>query len=193
MKPLLEAVSERSVSQDARLGAVGCQCDQPGGAGICVPAVFIGPEQSASRRGSDRCRPPVARRPGYIRCASRVLAQRTERKPVIGGEIAIAVLAVSPERTPLHLILVLSISSWIIYARVVRGVTLSIREREFVQAARAIGVTDMGIMWRHILPNLAGWNLMIQQIAGRLEPAPLRRGPLSPPAVARDRGTRHSA
>src|SRR5436190_1932993 len=53
-----------------------------------------------------------------------------------------------------NLILVMALTTWMIYARVVRGVTLSIREREFVQAARAIGVTDVGIMWRHILPNL---------------------------------------
>jgi peptide/nickel transport system permease protein len=53
-----------------------------------------------------------------------------------------------------NLILVMALTTWMIYARVVRGVTLSIREREFIQAARAIGVGDLRIMWRHVLPNL---------------------------------------
>src|SRR5918998_2396704 len=54
-----------------------------------------------------------------------------------------------------NLVLVMALTTWMIYARVVRGVTLSLREREFIQAARAIGVGDGRIMWRHILPNLA--------------------------------------
>lgn len=68
-----------------------------------------------------------------------------------------------------NLILVMALTTWMIYARVVRGVTLSIREREFVQAARAIGVTDAGIMWRHILPNLMApvmviWTLELARV-----------------------------
>lgn len=68
-----------------------------------------------------------------------------------------------------NLILVMALTTWMIYARVVRGVTLSIREREFVQAARAIGVTDVGIMWRHILPNLMApvmviWTLELARV-----------------------------
>ena len=53
-----------------------------------------------------------------------------------------------------NLVLVMALTTWMIYARVVRGITLSLREREFVQAARAIGATDRRIMLRHILPNL---------------------------------------
>jgi ABC-type dipeptide/oligopeptide/nickel transport system permease subunit len=40
-----------------------------------------------------------------------------------------------------------------IYARLVRGVILSLKQREFVEAARAIGVYDHDIVFRHILPN----------------------------------------
>ncbi|MDQ3693850.1 MAG: ABC transporter permease [Chloroflexota bacterium] len=40
-------------------------------------------------------------------------------------------------------------------ARIARAPTLSIREREFVEAARSIGVSDFSILWRHILPNIA--------------------------------------
>jgi peptide/nickel transport system permease protein len=40
-----------------------------------------------------------------------------------------------------------------IFARIARGAVLSIREEEFVEAARAVGATDLRIMFRHILPN----------------------------------------
>jgi peptide/nickel transport system permease protein len=40
------------------------------------------------------------------------------------------------------------------YARLVRGQVLSVREREYIEAARTIGVSDTRIIWRHILPNV---------------------------------------
>ncbi len=49
--------------------------------------------------------------------------------------------------------LALVISWWPWYTRLVRGVTLSLKERYFVEAARAIGLRDLVIIWRHILPN----------------------------------------
>lgn len=52
------------------------------------------------------------------------------------------------------LIIVLGITNWVIYARLVRGETLSLREREYVKAARSIGVKDFTIIRKHILPNL---------------------------------------
>ncbi len=51
-------------------------------------------------------------------------------------------------------ILVLSITNWVLYARIVRGETLSLRSREFVEAARVIGVSEWRILVRHILPNV---------------------------------------
>jgi peptide/nickel transport system permease protein len=68
-----------------------------------------------------------------------------------------------------NLILVMALTTWMIYARVVRGVTLSLREREFIQAARAIGVSDFRIMWRHIMPNLMApvmviWTLELARV-----------------------------
>lgn len=50
-------------------------------------------------------------------------------------------------------IVVIGITSWMIEAKVVRSVYLSTREQEFITAARALGVKDNRIMWRHILPN----------------------------------------
>jgi len=53
----------------------------------------------------------------------------------------------------LNLILVLGISGWVIYARVVRSETIMLRAREFTEAARAQGASDARIIFRHILPN----------------------------------------
>lgn len=53
-----------------------------------------------------------------------------------------------------NLILVLALSGWITYARIVRGETLSLRQREFVEAARALGAFDGRLIWRHVLPNV---------------------------------------
>ncbi|HEU4981791.1 MAG TPA: ABC transporter permease [Acidobacteriaceae bacterium] len=54
----------------------------------------------------------------------------------------------------LNLILALSIGGWVGYARLVRGQVLAVREREFVEAARALGASDLRIFVRHILPNI---------------------------------------
>jgi ABC-type dipeptide/oligopeptide/nickel transport system permease subunit len=52
--------------------------------------------------------------------------------------------------------LVLSLLLWTSIARVVRGTFLSLREKEFVEAARALGASDRRIMFRHLLPNATG-------------------------------------
>jgi len=54
----------------------------------------------------------------------------------------------------LNLILALSIGGWVGYARLVRAQVLAVREREFVEAARAVGASDFRIFTRHILPNI---------------------------------------
>jgi peptide/nickel transport system permease protein len=67
--------------------------------------------------------------------------------------LAIAVIGVlGPSLTTI--ICVIGVSSWVIYARIVRGAALSLREREFVQAAQALGGGDGRILVRHILPNV---------------------------------------
>ncbi|TCK74092.1 ABC transporter permease [Acidipila rosea] len=53
-----------------------------------------------------------------------------------------------------NLVLALSIGGWVGYARLVRGQVLAVREREFVEAARALGASDLRIFLRHILPNI---------------------------------------
>lgn len=54
------------------------------------------------------------------------------------------------------LILAISLSGWVQYARTVRGSTLVERNKEYVQAARVVGVSPMRIMRRHVLPNVMG-------------------------------------
>jgi peptide/nickel transport system permease protein len=53
-----------------------------------------------------------------------------------------------------NLVLALSIGGWVGYARLVRAQVLAVREREFVEAARALGASDTRIIVRHILPNI---------------------------------------
>src|SRR6202043_208174 len=53
-----------------------------------------------------------------------------------------------------NLVLALSLGGWVGYARLVRGQVLAAREKEFVEAARALGASDLRIIVRHILPNI---------------------------------------
>jgi len=53
-----------------------------------------------------------------------------------------------------NLILVLGVGQWVTYARIVRADTLSLREKEFVEAARALGDSTASIIFRTILPNI---------------------------------------
>ncbi len=54
----------------------------------------------------------------------------------------------------LNVILALAISGWVGYARLVRAQLLAIKEREFVESARALGASDLRVIYRHILPNI---------------------------------------
>jgi peptide/nickel transport system permease protein len=53
-----------------------------------------------------------------------------------------------------NLILALSISGWVGYARLVRAQVMAVKEREFVEAARALGASDLRVLCRHVLPNI---------------------------------------
>jgi len=67
--------------------------------------------------------------------------------------LALAVIAVLGPSMP-NMIIVLGVTGWPVYARVVRAETLALREREFVLAARALGGSHARIVFRQILPNL---------------------------------------
>jgi ABC-type dipeptide/oligopeptide/nickel transport system permease subunit len=67
--------------------------------------------------------------------------------------LALAVIAVLGPSL-VNMIIVLGVAGWPIYARVVRAETMAIREREFVLAGRALGMSHVRIVFRQILPNL---------------------------------------
>jgi len=54
-----------------------------------------------------------------------------------------------------NIVLVVGLSNWCAYARVVRAETLALRERAFVDAARALGAPLGRVVWRHVLPNVS--------------------------------------
>ncbi len=62
------------------------------------------------------------------------------------------------------LILAIALPGWVQYARSVRGSTMVERNKEYVQAARVIGVSPLSIMWRHVLPNVMGPVLVLATI-----------------------------
>lgn len=70
--------------------------------------------------------------------------------------LAIGLIAVFERPGLDKVVLVLVALGWTTIARVVRGAVLSLRDREFTQAARALGVGDLAIMRRHLLPNALG-------------------------------------
>jgi peptide/nickel transport system permease protein len=53
-----------------------------------------------------------------------------------------------------NIIIVLSINGWMVFARITRGIMLTIREKDYIDAARLIGAGDLRIMFRHAFPNL---------------------------------------
>jgi peptide/nickel transport system permease protein len=64
-----------------------------------------------------------------------------------------------------NLILALALAGWVNYARLVRAQVMSVKEREFVQAARSLGATDLRLMLHHILPNIVQ-PLLVQAAVG---------------------------
>ncbi|MDN4608021.1 ABC transporter permease [Sporosarcina highlanderae] len=63
------------------------------------------------------------------------------------------------------LIVVLGVTNWVAYARIVRGETLSIKEREFVRAAKSLGVRNVTIISRHVLPNVISSFIVISTLS----------------------------
>jgi peptide/nickel transport system permease protein len=69
--------------------------------------------------------------------------------------------------SPASVVLVLGLTGWFQTARLVRAKTMQIRALDFVVAARAIGAPPPRILWRHVLPNVAGvlWALSTLSVA----------------------------
>jgi len=73
-----------------------------------------------------------------------------------GMLLAISIAAFQREQSLFNVVLILSAVGWVGYSRLVRGQVLSLKEREFVEAARAVGVPTGRIFRKHLLPNLFG-------------------------------------
>ncbi|MEM7137068.1 MAG: ABC transporter permease [Myxococcota bacterium] len=91
------------------------------------------------------------------------IADLVQAFPAIVLNIAVLALVARPGLG--HLIVALAINGWVLYARLARAETLSLREREFVEAARALGVPTRDVLRKHVIPNLLG-PLVIQATTG---------------------------
>jgi peptide/nickel transport system permease protein len=92
----------------------------------------------------------------YAGWVERILMWVVDLLLVLPSFLIIAILSPAFRgKTWLVFVLLLAAFIWMITARVVRGLTMSLKEREFVQAARFMGVRPTRIIFRHILPNMA--------------------------------------
>ncbi len=74
--------------------------------------------------------------------------------------LAIAVVALL-KPSLVNLLIVLVLRSWVVYARLIRVVTLSAKERDFVVAARALGMRGARVLFRHIAPNVVAPSIVV--------------------------------
>jgi peptide/nickel transport system permease protein len=91
---------------------------------------------------------------GWIDRGVRIVIDVFMAFPHIVLNVAFAALVARPGAT--HLVLALCLTGWVGYARISRAQVLALREREFVVAARALGVPPWGIVLRHLVPQLVG-------------------------------------
>jgi peptide/nickel transport system permease protein len=63
---------------------------------------------------------------------------------------------IGPSQSVRSVIFIIAIIFWMPVARILRGLVLSLKEKEFVEAARAAGASNARIMWRHLVPNCTG-------------------------------------
>lgn len=94
---------------------------------------------------------------GYARgWTDGVLARVIDVLLAFPGILLVIVIAGAFERSVLVVVVALSVTGWISFARVTRSIALSLRERPWVDAARVMGVSRTSIIWRHVLPFAAG-------------------------------------
>jgi oligopeptide transport system permease protein len=65
----------------------------------------------------------------------------------------------------LFIMIGIGLTGWETQARMTRGQVLSVREKEFIEAAHMMGVSDLRIMFRHILPNIIGPLIVVETLA----------------------------
>ncbi|MFP5488369.1 MAG: ABC transporter permease [Acidimicrobiia bacterium] len=92
----------------------------------------------------------------FGKAVDQVISQVMNLLLVVPALVVLAVFALKFGSTWWRLALVLAALGWVRIARVVRGVVLSLKEQEFVMAARAAGASHARIILRHIIPNVIG-------------------------------------
>ncbi|MBK8034745.1 MAG: ABC transporter permease [Chloroflexi bacterium] len=95
---------------------------------------------------------------GWVDATINVLLQIVRSIPIF---FLLLVLSVLFRPTPLGLAVMLGVLGWTNTARQVRAIAFSVKNREYVDAARALGAQDYRIILRHILPNLSSIILVI--------------------------------
>ena len=102
---------------------------------------------------------------GYYRGVTEIVLMRFADVQLALPFILIAIMFLAILGTGIDkVIFFMIVAQWVQYARVVRGSVLSLRDREFVQSARAIGVGNGRIIVHHILPNLLGPVLILMTL-----------------------------
>ena len=104
---------------------------------------------------------------GYLgRVVDSTLMRFTDLVLTLPLLVVVAVISVSVRKAPWYVVpVILGLASWPGLARIVRAEFLSIREREFVEAARAVGAPAHRIIMRHILPNITGSIIVVGTLA----------------------------
>lgn len=94
----------------------------------------------------------------YGRRVDDILMRLVDVLLTIPGVIVIVVVASAypSARSPLGVALFIALGSWMMLSRIVRGEFLTLRRREYVEAAEALGASDRRIILRHLLPNSIG-------------------------------------
>ncbi|MGP3912177.1 ABC transporter permease [Nonomuraea sp. 10N515B] len=92
----------------------------------------------------------------FLGWTDRVLSWMTDLLLVLPGFLILAIMSPLFEsgQWPLF-VLMLALFLWMVTSKIVRGMTISLKEREFIQAARYMGVPPARIVFRHVIPNLA--------------------------------------
>lgn len=85
-----------------------------------------------------------------------VLMRLTELFLIVPALLILLVISTVLGGSVFDIILAISLLAWMPLARIVRGVFLSVKEKEFIEAARASGAKSSRIIWRHMLPNTVG-------------------------------------
>jgi peptide/nickel transport system permease protein len=100
---------------------------------------------------------------GWFEGLLMALADLLQAFPAVLLNIALLALVARPGVE--HVVLSLCMNGWVLYARLARAEVLSLRERDFVAAARALGASEARVLLRHLVPNLIG-PLLVQATAG---------------------------